>query len=91
MDILNAIFSKPEYKIPVEFDTDDFKEEVRKLLSSYIKELEEVGVSENVIEYVMPRQKHMTWMLNLLKKRRSSHTCRKDIFSQEMETDIHMR
>lgn len=52
MDILNTIFSKPEYKIPIEFNTDNFKEEVRKLLSSYIRELEAIGAPEYVIKYV---------------------------------------
>lgn len=49
MDLLESIFSDPKLKIPVEFDSDDFKTEVDNLLKAYIRALEDKGVSQAVL------------------------------------------
>lgn len=46
MDLLESIFSESDFKIPVEFGSDDFETEVDDLLKAYIRALEDKGVSQ---------------------------------------------
>lgn len=52
MDLLESIFSDPRFKIPVEFESDDFKTEVDNLLKAYFRALEDKGVSQTVLDSI---------------------------------------
>ena len=48
MPNLKSIFENPKYQLPIIFKTDNFANEVNKLLASYIVDLREKKVSRNV-------------------------------------------
>ena len=48
--MIEKIFSNMDYSIPIEFKSNDFKNEIKNLLTAYIKELENFDVSQKVIE-----------------------------------------
>ena len=50
--MIEKIFCKKEFQIPVVFESDDFKDEISKFLTLYIMELKNAGVSEHVVESV---------------------------------------
>ena len=52
MDLLESIFSDSDFKIPVEFESDDFETEVDNLLKAYIRALEDKGVSQAALDSI---------------------------------------
>ena len=49
MNIIDRIFSKTEYQLPIVFKSDDFKTEVQRLMTNYINELTRENVDEKIV------------------------------------------
>ncbi len=68
MDKLSTLFQKDEYKLPIIFHTDNYKEEVHQLLTQYIEDLTFYNVDTSVIEQVKQfRRSCMYTISNYLK------------------------
>lgn len=64
IDTLKEIFSKPQFEIPIQFSSDDFKNEVSKLLTSYINELENNNVNADVIATIKSFRSSCSYVLS---------------------------
>lgn len=62
--MLDRIFSNPLYQLPITFSSDDYKTEISKLLTSYIKDLEEIGVSQIVIDTIKQFRKSVSFTIS---------------------------
>ena len=64
LDTFKSVFSKPEYQIPIVFETNDLKNEVNKLLTKYIDDLIANNVNSMIVNKIKRFRKSCSFTLS---------------------------